>query len=93
MTNLIQSNINIEGYVDAIRSDFSTSTPTNKVVSEIMVMSSMQEYFEYTMMMLCGIPYIEFMGTAQDWKQLKVKLLKLKEMLKPIEKEIGLVEW
>ena len=93
MTNLIQSNINIEGFVDSIRSDFSTSTPTHKIVSEIMMMSSMQEYFDYTMCVLCGIPYIEFMGTAQDWEKLKAKLLKLKELLKPIQKEIGLVEW
>ena len=93
MTNLIQDNIKADGFVDAIRSDFSTSTSTNKIVSEIMVMTSMQEFFEYEMMMLCGIPYIEFMGAEDDWKNLKVKLLKLKKMLDPIHVEIGLEGW
>ena len=93
MTNFIQSNINIDGYVDTIRSDFSTSTPTHRVVSEITVMASMQEFFEYRMCLGCGIPYIEFLGTAEDWAKLKVNLLKLKQMLKPIEKQIELEEW
>ena len=93
MTNLIQSNINIEGYVDTVSSNFSTSTPTHRIVSEIMVMSSMQEYFEYIMTILCGIPYIEFLGSEDDWAMLKVQLYKLKEMLKPIEKEIKLEGW
>ena len=93
MTNLIQDNVKVEGFVDAIRSDFSTSTPTHKIVSEIMVMTSMQEFFEYVMCLSCGIPYIEFMGAEDDWKNLKVKLLKLKKMLDPIHQEIGLQGW
>ena len=92
-TNLIQSNIKVDGYVDTIRSDFSTTTSTHRIVSEITVMSSMQEYFEYTANILCGIPYIEFLGTEEDWEILKVKFLKLKNMLQPIQKEIKLGEW
>ena len=57
MTNLIQSNIKVDGYVDTIISDFSTSTSTHRIVSEITVMSSMQEFFEYTCMLMCGIVY------------------------------------
>ena len=45
MTDLIQSNIKVDRYVDTIRSDFSTSTETHRIVSEITVMSSMQEFF------------------------------------------------
>ena len=92
MTNLIQSNVKVDGYVDAIRSDFSTTTSTHRIVSEITVMSSMQEYFEYTAGIECGIPYIEFLGTEEDWEILKVKFLKLKNMLQPIQKEINLGE-
>ena len=53
----------------------------------------MQEYFEYVMRCLCGIPCIEFVGNEEDWKQLKKKLINLQKMLKPIETEIGLVGW
>ena len=93
MTNKIQENIKLDGYVDAIRSDFSTTTATHRIVSEITVMSSMQQYFSYVMGFQCGIPYIEFLGTEDDWKNLKIKLLKVKKLLEPIEKEINLGQW
>ena len=93
MTNQIQNNIKIDEFVDAIRSDFSTSTPTHQIVSEIMIMTSLQEFFEFKMRALCGIPYIELLGTEEDWENLKIKLLKLKGMLEPIEKEIHLDGW
>ena len=93
MTNKIQSNIKIDDFVDTIRSDFSTSTPTHQIVSEIMIMTSLQEFFEYKMGIMCGIPYVELLGTEEDWRNLKIKLLKLKDMLEPIEKEIELEGW
>merc|ERR1711963_1175424 len=90
MTDLIQSNIKVDQYVDTIRSDFSTSTATHRIVSEITVMSSMQEFFEYCMRTLCGIPFVEMEGTEEDWLKLKSKLLDLRNMLTPIHSSIGL---
>ena len=92
MTNLIQSNIKVENYVDTIRSSFSTSTETHRISSEITIMSSMQEYFEYVCCTLCGIPFVELEGTADDWVKLKTKLGDLKKMLAPINSIIGLTE-
>ena len=95
MTNLVEANAKIDGFVDTIRSDFSTSTSTHKLVSTIMIMTSLQEYFEYENIHINnkGIPYIELAGTEADWANLKTKLLKLKKLLKPIEKEIQLQDW
>jgi len=90
MTDLIQSNIKVEKYVDTIRSDFSTSTETHRIVSEITVMSSMQEFFEYCESTLCGIPFVELEGSEEDWLKLKTKLLALKKILQPIHRSIGL---
>ena len=90
MASQIQSNIKINGFVNTITSDFSTSEIKHQIVSQIMVMSSMQEYFEYVMSIACDIPSIEFVGTKEDYKNLKVKLGKLEQLLKPIVKEIGL---
>ena len=70
MTNLIQSNIKVDKYVKTIRSDFTTSTETHQIVSEITVMSSMQEFFEYCMRTRCGIPFVELEGTEDDWVKL-----------------------
>merc|ERR1712226_581457 len=94
MTDLIQSNIKVDNYVNTIRSDFSTSTETHRIVSEITVMSSMQEFFEYCMRTLCGIPFVELEGTEEDWVNLKSKLDDLKKILTPIHLSIGLTpEW
>jgi len=90
MTDLIQSNIKVEKYVNTIRSDFTTSTETHQIVSEITVMSSMQEFFEYCMRTMCGIPSVELEGTEDDWVKLKSKLLNLKKILQPIHSSIGL---
>jgi len=68
MTDLVQSNIKVPDYVETIRSDFSTSTSVHRISSEITIMSSMQEYFEYVMRFLCGIPffYKELYKTGLD---------------------------
>ena len=55
-------------------------------------MSSMQEFFEYCMMTLCGIPFVEMEGTEEDWVKLESKLADLKRMLQPIHVAIGLPE-
>ena len=92
MTDLIQSNIKVENYVDTIRSNFSTSTETHRISSEITIMSSMQEYFEYVSCARCGIPFVELEGTEDDWVKLQSKLGDLKKILEPIHSFIGLTE-
>ena len=93
MTDLVQSNIKVPEYVETIRSDFSTSTSIHRISSEITIMSSMQAYFEYGILVLCGIPFVELQGTEQDWNRLKQKFQKLKNMLQPIENDIDLADW
>jgi len=93
MTDLVQSNIKVPEYVETIRSDFNTSTSVHRISSEITIMSSMQEYFEYVMGFTCGIPFFELQGTEEDWNRLKQKFQKLKNMLQPIENDIDLADW
>jgi len=90
MTQQIQQNINVEGYVNLMTADFSTSTKTHQIVSGITVMTSLQEYFEYEMMCGCGIPGVVMKGTLQDWQNLKTKILALEKMLQPIMESINL---
>lgn len=81
-------------FVDGITADFSTTTPVQKVVSQITLMHSVQEYFKYTMETMCGIPAVEMLGTEDDWKKLKSKLKVLRTLLEPIENDLGLqTEW
>ena len=93
MTNLIDQNINVTGYVDAIRSDFSTSSKVHKIISEITVMSSTQEFFDFTGGTFCGIPRVEMLGTLKDWQNLKRKILNLKKVLLTIIKDIYLIDY
>jgi hypothetical protein len=57
-----------------IVSDFSTTGVVEKAASEVVLMDSMQSYFEYGMMTMCGIPDIELTGKVEDWEKLRAKI-------------------
>ena len=90
MTNEIAENIKVENYVDILTSNYSTSTPVHIIVSQLTVMSSLQEFFDFAMCRACGIPSLVMEGDENDWNMMKVKFIQLKEILKPIHQEIGL---
>jgi hypothetical protein len=64
---------------DLIVSEFSTTGPVERVVSEIILMESMKNYFDYVEETRCGIPEITLTGTVDDWKLIKTKALVLSE--------------
>ena len=81
-------------FVDGMTADFSTSTAVQKIVSQITLMYSVQKYFRYKLMLLCGIPAVEMLGTEDDWSKLQSKLKILRTLLEPIENDLGLSsEW
>ena len=89
----IDENIHVPGYVDAVSSDFSTTTPAHCISSQITLMKSFQKYFDYTMMACgCGIRGVEMLGVEGDWAQLGVKLQALRTLLAPIERQLRLSE-
>lgn len=55
-------------------SDFSTTGPIERAASELVLMDSMQEYFQYSMMTACGIPTITLAGTAEDWRKIRQRV-------------------
>lgn len=94
-SELIAQNTSKE-LVDILTADFSTTTPTSKVVSEIVIMEATKPYFEFIgAMYVCGIPEITLEGTTEDWKRLLDKTLYLRkynlgwwiDTLKPILQE------
>lgn len=55
---------------DMMRADFSTTGKTERIASQITLMSSVKAYFEYAVSFVgCGIPYITIEGTPDDWKK------------------------
>ncbi|MBQ0033701.1 MAG: DUF4419 domain-containing protein [Bacteroidales bacterium] len=62
-----------EEIVETLHCDFSTTTPTSLAASDIMIMSTMQSYFEYVVTYWCGIPDIYLEGTPDDWQRILEK--------------------
>jgi hypothetical protein len=64
--------------INILTSDFSTSTPVEKIASEITLMQAMKPYFEFVVIYTsCGIPEITLTGTTEDWQKLLDKTQKL----------------
>jgi Domain of unknown function (DUF4419) len=55
---------------------FSTTTPIEKTAFEIVLLDSVQEYFELWMS-LCGIPAITLEGSPADWRLIQERTRKL----------------
>ena len=66
--------------VDAISCNFTTSTPTATVASQITLMHAMSAFFNYTYTEGgCGISRITLEGTPEDWERVLQKAKSLKK--------------
>lgn len=50
--------------------NFSTTTPITRTASHIVMMDAFQQYFDYVMLCICGIPDITLLGTVEDWQSI-----------------------
>ena len=65
--------------------NFSTSGAFEKMASEVVLMSQCQKYFNYVMMFGgCGLTKVHFLGTLEDWMNLKEKVKKMGEYDEPL---------
>jgi hypothetical protein len=58
---------------DTLLCDFSSSGPTERTASQIVMMDIFERYFEYLAYCICGIPSITLEGTPADWQHLLEK--------------------
>lgn len=66
------------GIIDLLTADFSTTTPTSRIASQITVMKAMENYFEYIYIYaVCGIPEVTLLGTPEDWQKILNKTRQL----------------
>ena len=93
MTSQITENINKPEYTNLMKADFSQSTAVDRIVNNIMLMYSFKEYFEYKMMLGCGIPGLVMLGSEEDWSNLLGKLAEVEELLTPLEGVLQLGDW
>ena len=59
-----------DNIADMMRADFSTTGKTERIASQIILMSSVKKYFDFVVLrIVCGIPSITIEGTPEDWKK------------------------
>jgi len=79
----------IAGHVGKLREvivpDFSTTGPTERLCAEVMLMDTLQAYFDYQVFCGCGIPAITLLGTPADWRSLRARAA--------VFAEYGLDDW
>jgi hypothetical protein len=86
--SLIAENIGAETAA-LIEGSFTTTTAADRIASNIVLMDTMQHYFEYSMLCGCGIPYIELLGTLADWELVRTKAERLREYALGPESELS----
>ncbi|KAF7333295.1 hypothetical protein MSAN_02424600 [Mycena sanguinolenta] len=60
--------------------DFTTTTQNDRTVSAVMLMATLKQYFDYTVILFgCGIPRVTLEGEKSDWENILDRLEKLKE--------------
>lgn len=92
MASEITSRIKVPEYARSMQNDFSTSTTTHCIASQINLMASMQEFFSYEMGLCgCGIKAVEMIGEQEDWDCLLTKFQQLRKELEPIKFELSMV--
>ena len=64
---------------DLLVASFSTTGRVEKAASEIALMSALSSCFEFEVRTLCGIPRITLLGTAEDWKSVRMRAAVLSE--------------
>ncbi|WP_298652600.1 DUF4419 domain-containing protein [uncultured Proteiniphilum sp.] len=64
--------------MELLSANFSTTTPTTQIASEITIMEAMEPYFEFIVIyIVCGIPEITLQGTTEDWQKVLDKTKQL----------------
>jgi hypothetical protein len=62
---------------DLMVCDFSTTGTVERVVSQVVLMDALREYFDYVLACICGIPTVTLEGTPADWSRLREKAAQL----------------
>jgi hypothetical protein len=85
----LEGNIKCPEFAKHYKHKFSTTTELISVVNNMTLMNTLKEYFEFTMICMCGIPSVELEGTQEDWNELKQTY----EYFKGITGQYELKEW
>jgi hypothetical protein len=54
--------------------DFSTTSPVIRTASQVVMMDAFQQYFNYELAFICGIPSITVKGSVDDWARIRERV-------------------
>ena len=75
----IQDRVKTDWLLDWIRPNFTTTTDSDRMTANILMMGLMKQYFNYEGGIICGLPSVTLLGTQADWQALYDKLSYLAE--------------
>lgn len=95
ISSQIDRGIKLKSFATGMQNDFSTSTGTHRISSQINLMASMQEFFHYsTGLCGCGIKSLEMLGEQEDWDRLLLKFQDLRKQIEPVQWQTELyMDW
>lgn len=77
MTDEIQNNVVDKELQQWILPDFTTTLSDDIVSAAVIMMGSMQKYFNYRFSLTCGIPSVTLLGQREDWVKIRGRLDKI----------------
>ncbi|UQA61935.1 DUF4419 domain-containing protein [Polyangium aurulentum] len=64
---------------DLFVAGFSTTGPIERAAFQVALLDTLQHYFSYEFIVICGIPSITLLGTPDDWRDLRTRAAVLAE--------------
>lgn len=89
----IMSDVKDPQFVKSLQSEYSTTTPTELLLNKVEIMNQMQQYYEYRLQVVCGLPFVIVKGTVADWQAMLDKLAYLKTIFIAVAKKNAIVEF
>ncbi|EIW59836.1 uncharacterized protein TRAVEDRAFT_122880 [Trametes versicolor FP-101664 SS1] len=80
MTGEIHKNVVDRTLVDWILPDFTTTSLKDTTICSVIMMSTLQKYYNFYMVPGCGIPTVTLEGTKADWLRILKRLERLYEL-------------
>lgn len=70
----IQARVKTDWLLDWIRPNFTTTTESDRMTANILMMGLMQAYFRFEGGIICGLPSVTLLGTKADWQAILDKV-------------------
>ncbi|KAK3331415.1 hypothetical protein B0H66DRAFT_96720 [Apodospora peruviana] len=73
----IQKRVKTDWLLEWIVPNFSTTTESDVMTANILMMGLTKAYFKFSGKVVCGLPSVTLLGSQQDWEKLLAKLERL----------------